>query len=113
MNTKAVVIAVNDGYAEVIPVIKAACATCTAGCAKRGNSFPVANPKGFTLKKGMMVAITASQNRRTFEGMISLFIPFLSAIAGYVIANCFTSNNRNTDANVAPKNNISSKIIFL
>lgn len=76
----------NQESATVLPVINDECAKCTGGCSKQGSPFTVKNPQNLNIKTGSIVAISTPKSKQILEGILSLIIPFLCAIAGYFAA---------------------------
>lgn len=62
------------------------CATCTAGCNKKNNTYEVSNPNGYELKTGMIVIVSVSKFTQALQAFVSLFVPFFCSILGYVLA---------------------------
>ncbi len=75
---------INSGIAARFE--KEECASCSAGCAKRNHAFEVANPHNMEISSGSIVIIGANKKVQAAQGIVSLFIPFLCAIAGYFAA---------------------------
>ncbi|WP_407397248.1 SoxR reducing system RseC family protein [Treponema sp.] len=85
MKEKALIISMEDKI-EAIHFEKEECASCTTGCAKIKNSFEISNPDNLEIKKGSVVMVEASKKSQALQGILSLLIPFLSSIAGYIFA---------------------------
>ena len=83
---KALVTSVEGDDVFVMPLIKSECASCAAGCDKRGNAFAVANPRKFPVKAGDAVRLGMSSVWQNIRGLIALLFPFCSAVAGYFLA---------------------------
>lgn len=62
------------------------CSTCTAGCSKKENTFEVLNPQNYELKPGMIVIVSISKFMQAVQAFVSLFIPFICSILGYIFA---------------------------
>lgn len=81
------VLVVSTGKAlEAVHFEKDECAACTSGCAKLKNSFEISNPRGIEVKKGNVVLVAASRKSQAIQGILSLFVPFLCAVAGYLFS---------------------------
>ena len=85
MTEKALVTS-TENTIEAVHFEKEECISCTTGCAKVKNPFEITNPKGFEIKKGSVVIVAASKKVQAVQGLCSLFIPFLSAIGGYIFS---------------------------
>lgn len=85
MTEKALVTS-TENTIEAVHFEKEECISCTTGCAKVKKSFEITNPKGFEIKKGSVVIVAASKKVQAVQGLCSLFIPFLSAIGGYIFS---------------------------
>lgn len=83
MEEKALIVSVENKI-EAVHFEKEECKSCTTGCAKIKNSFELSNPNNFDIKKGSVVKVMASKKAQAIQGLLSLFIPFLCSIAGYV-----------------------------
>ena len=85
MQKKAVVISTEK---EIIvrPILKTECTSCMHGCEKTSIEYAVLNPKKLSIKKGDLVKLDNSLLSQTLSGLISLFFPFLSSIAGFFLA---------------------------
>lgn len=84
--TEKVLVVSTESKLEAVHFEKDECATCTSGCAKLKNSFEISNPCKFEIKKGDVVLVTASRKSQAVQGILSLFVPFLCAVAGYVFS---------------------------
>ncbi|MCR5607241.1 MAG: SoxR reducing system RseC family protein [Treponema sp.] len=76
----------TDGTVKVLPILSSACTTCQQACEKRGTAFTVVNPKNFEIKKGSLIKVGASGKWQLFQSLYSLFLPIISAFAGYFLA---------------------------
>ena len=87
MYRRVMIVSVQDGdSASVLPVINDECAKCAGGCSKQGSPFSVKNPQHFSLRTGTIAAISTPKSKQAIEGILSLVIPFLCAVAGYFAA---------------------------
>ncbi|MBQ0040391.1 MAG: SoxR reducing system RseC family protein [Treponema sp.] len=84
MTEKALVVSVGKTI-EAVHFEKDECLSCTTGCAKIKNTFEITNPKGLDVVKGSVVMVEASKKAQVIQGLLSLFIPFLCAVAGYIL----------------------------
>lgn len=84
MDEKALVISIGDKI-EAVHFEKEECKSCTTGCAKIKNSFEISNPMNFEIKKGSVVLVRTSKKAQAIQGILSLFIPFLCSIVGYLL----------------------------
>ncbi len=62
------------------------CTSCGEGCAKKNCTFEILNPLNLDIKSGSVVLIGANKKKQALQGIISLFIPFVCAILGYIFA---------------------------
>lgn len=86
MTERGRIISIKDGKIRVSPVQGEECSSCGAGCEKNQRTFIVSNPKKFPIKTGSLVEFQARERDKALQGLFSLFIPFLCAIAGFFIA---------------------------
>ncbi len=86
MTQKAIVTFKDNSEIQVSPMLKEACASCSAGCAKQRKVFSVSNPHNYSINIGSVVLLTASKKMQAFQGIVSLLFPVLCAIAGNFIA---------------------------
>ena len=75
----------DDNSVSVLPVINDECAKCASGCSKRGSQFTAKNPQNFSVRTGSIVAVSTPKSKQALEGILSLVVPFLSAICGYFV----------------------------
>lgn len=85
MQEKALIISIENQQIEAIHFEKEECASCTTGCAKIKNSFEISNPQSLEIKKGSVVIIESTKKNQAIQGIVSLLIPFLSSIVGYIL----------------------------
>ena len=76
----------DDNSVSVLPVISNECAKCASGCSKQGSPFTAKNPHNFSVRTGSIVAISSPKSKQALEGLLSLVVPFLCAVAGYFAA---------------------------
>lgn len=86
MIEKGIITSIEGKKITVLPILKDACATCTASCSKQGPDITVCNPKNLQIKKGSLVTLSASKKMQALQGIISLLFPFMCAVAGYFVA---------------------------
>jgi len=86
MTDKAFVISVQDDIITVMPMGKEACATCGAECSKKSATFVVCNPNKLDVTAGSTVRLQAKKNMQIIQGLVSLMVPVLSAVAGYFLS---------------------------
>ena len=83
-NTEKALIISTENKIEAVHFEMEECATCTTGCAKIKNSFEVLNPFELEIKKGSVVVVSTNKKFKVLQGIFSLLIPFLCAVAGYI-----------------------------
>ena len=83
-NTEKALIISTENKIEAVHFEMEECATCTTGCAKIKNSFEVLNPFELEIKKGFVVVVSTNKKFKVLQGIFSLLIPFLCAVAGYI-----------------------------
>lgn len=86
MTKKMLVVSVEDNRIKTVPCEKEECSTCSMGCDKKKTIVEVLNPKNIPVKAGTLVIIGATKTAELIQGIVSLFFPFLSAVAGYFCA---------------------------
>lgn len=86
MTEKALIMSINENKILAARFEKEECASCSAGCTKRNHAFEVVNPQNMEISSGSIVIIGANKKVQAVQGIVSLFIPFLCAIAGYFSA---------------------------
>lgn len=86
MTEKALIMSADEGKILAARFEKEECASCSAGCAKKKHAFEVMNPRNMKISSGSIVIIGAGKKAQAAQGIISLLIPFLCAIAGYFLA---------------------------
>jgi len=95
MYKKGIVVKIEDEQITVLPLIKDACASCGHKCSELGNSikepFLVSNTHSLPLEEGMVVGISTEKKAEAIQGLVSLFLPFLSAIAGFLFSSKIAS----------------------
>ncbi|MBR4004571.1 MAG: SoxR reducing system RseC family protein [Treponema sp.] len=85
MKITAVVVSTQNNTISVTPLKKAGCASCTAECGHKSNSFVTANPFNLPVKTGDIVMIENSRKTQALQGIFSLVFPVASAVAGYFL----------------------------
>lgn len=91
MVRNALVTAVSESKISAVIIEKSECASCTVGCSKKTVEVDLANPKGFSLKPGCVVAVQSQKRYLAMEGFFSLLLPFVSAVCGYCVASSIDS----------------------
>ncbi len=87
MRDKACIIKYENGIATVIPLLTDTCINCNSStCAKRGTPFQAANPHNLQLRPGNIVKIEAPASIQIVQGLFSLILPILGAVAGFFLA---------------------------
>ena len=86
MYKKGIVVKVEGNQVTVLPFVKDACASCSQNCKERGESYTVANPQNLKVEKGTVVGITAEKKMEALQGLISLLLPFLCAVLGFMLS---------------------------
>lgn len=86
MIEKGIITSIEDKKITVLPILKDACASCTSSCSKQRPEITVCNPKNLQVKKGSLVTLSTSKKMQALQGIISLLIPFMCAVAGYFVA---------------------------
>ncbi len=93
MYRRAMVVSLKGGDIRVLPLFNDECASCAAGCSKRGEPFAVTNPNKLPLKTGVIVSISSPKQIQAVEGLLSLLVPFTCSVAAYFaavpLAGCF------------------------
>ncbi|MCR5218867.1 SoxR reducing system RseC family protein [Treponema sp.] len=85
MNKKALIVS-TENQILVQPLLKDSCAGCTSSCEKTDIRFAVTNPMDLPVKAGSVVTLAASPISQAVQGILGLFFPIFSAIAGYFLA---------------------------
>lgn len=92
MRDKACIIKYENGIATVIPLLTDTCISCNSStCAKRGTSFQASNPHNLQLRPGNIVKIEAPASVQIVQGLFSLILPILGAVAGFFLADPIAS----------------------
>lgn len=85
MTEKAFVVDADGGTIFASFYQKEECASCASGSSCRKNScFEVSNPKNFSVKKGDEILVCASKTAQALQGIVSLLLPVIFAVIGYV-----------------------------
>lgn len=87
MRDKGCIVRYKDGIASVIPLLSDTCINCNSPtCAKRGTPFLATNPRNLDLHPGDVVKIEAPASIQLTQGIFSLLLPILGAVAGFFLA---------------------------
>ena len=87
MRDKGCIVSYKDGIASVIPLLSDTCINCNSPtCAKRGTPFLATNPHNLDLHPGDVVKIEAPASIQLAQGIFSLLLPILGAVAGFFLA---------------------------
>lgn len=86
MYTKVMIVSINGTQIKAMQCSGEACSACSAGCDKKNKAFTVVNPQNLPIQTGSIVRIEISKARQVFEGLCTLFVPFLCAVCGYFLA---------------------------
>lgn len=87
MRDKGCIVSYKDGIASVIPLLSDTCINCNSPtCAKRGTPFLATNPHNLDLHPGDVVKIEARASIQLAQGIFSLLLPILGAVAGFFLA---------------------------
>lgn len=87
----ATVISINNEEALLSPIPSQACLSCSGICDKNESVLEANIPSDLYITPGMLVYIQCDKKEQGKQGIISLLIPFLFAVAGYFIAPVFTN----------------------
>lgn len=101
MRDRGIISRIENGKIFVKPMLSDTCISCTSSsrgchgsCGKIGDEFEVSNPKNLEVKEGIFVRISASLKHQTLQGLISLFFPILSSVAGFFLAGHFFTSEK-------------------
>lgn len=87
MRDKACIVKYENGVASVIPLLSDTCINCNSPtCAKKGTPFLASNPHNYPLKPGDVVKIEAPVAIQIAQGLFSLILPILGAVAGFFLS---------------------------
>lgn len=87
MRDFAIVTGIDGQKIEVVSLISDACVACNSiECARRGKSFCVINKKNLPLRENAVVRIGFPRVLNGILGLISLLVPILSALAGFLLS---------------------------
>ncbi len=85
MNEKAVVLEVKDKVVKLTPLPNEGCASCGGDCKTKHKIFTLFNDQALSLKAGDLVEIQVTFGAKALQALLSLFLPFLFALAGFFI----------------------------
>lgn len=87
MRDYAMVKKIQGQLVQVVPLISDSCINCTSSdCSKLGKAFNVINKNNFELKEKSIVKIGVSKISQCIQGILSLLIPIISAVIGYIFS---------------------------
>ena len=96
MRDRGIISRIENGKIFVKPMLSDTCISCTSSsrgchgsCGKIGDEFEVSFGFYLEVKEGIFVRISASLKHQTLQGLISLFFPILSSVAGFFLAGHF------------------------
>lgn len=93
MRNIASVIAIQEKYITVIPIISDTCIGCEQrNCGEAGEPFFVTNPKNFSLSIGSKVKIHASKKDQLAQAIFAIFLPIGAAILGFFMFGKWAEN---------------------
>lgn len=86
MKEKGIIVSLKDQKYIIAPTLSEACASCTGTCDKKPTLFEATNPQNLPVKVGSIVEFEISRRSQNIQGLLSLFVPFLCAVMGYILA---------------------------